>query len=132
MASGSKKVSKKKKTEQKAKRHRLFGAFLIVISISLFISFVSYFQTWKIDQSAIDYFNNRAIDSENWMKKSGAQISHFFIYKGFGAASFIINYLLFITGGAYILDRSRERLFQKWFWGWYFLYLALSILWICI
>mgnify|MGYP000005053132 CR=1 FL=1 len=117
MASGSKKVSKKKKTEQKAKRHRLFGAFLIVISISLFISFVSYFQTWKIDQSAIDYFNNRTIDSENWMKKSGAQISHFFIYKGFGAASFIINYLLFITGGAYILDRSRERLFQKWFWG---------------
>jgi len=69
MASGSKKVSKKKKTEQKAKRHRLFGAFLIVISISLFISFVSYFQTWKIDQSAIDYFNNRTIDSENWMKK---------------------------------------------------------------
>ena len=117
MASGSKKVSKKKKTEQKAKRHRLFGAFLIVISISLFISFVSYFQTWKIDQSAIDYFNNRGISSENWMKKIGAQISHFFIYKGFGAASFIFNYLLFITGGAYILERSKERLFQKWFWG---------------
>lgn len=117
MASGSKKVSKKKKTEQKAKRHRLFGAFLIVISISLFISFVSYFKTWKIDQSAIDYFNNRGISSENWMKKIGAQISHFFIYKGFGAASFILNYLLFITGGAYILERSKERLFQKWFWG---------------
>ena len=117
MASGSKKVSKKKKTEQKAKRHRLFGAFLIVISISLFISFVSYFQTWKIDQSAIDYFNNRGISSENWMKKIGAQISHFFIYKGFGAASFIFNYLLFITGGVYILERSKERLFQKWFWG---------------
>ena len=117
MASGSKKVSKKKKTEQKAKRHRLFGAFLIVISISLFISFVSYFKTWKIDQSAIDYFNNRGISSENWMKKIGAQISHFFIYKGFGAASFIFNYLLFITGGAYILERSKERLFQKWFWG---------------
>ncbi|MAJ36933.1 MAG: cell division protein FtsK [Flavobacteriaceae bacterium] len=117
MASGSKKVSKKKKIEQKAKRHRLFGAFLIVISISLFISFVSYFQTWKIDQSAIDSFNNRGISSENWMKKIGAQISHFFIHKGFGAASFIFNYLLFITGGVYILERSKERLFQKWFWG---------------
>ncbi|MAJ31935.1 MAG: cell division protein FtsK [Flavobacteriaceae bacterium] len=117
MASGSKKVSKKKKTDRKAKRHRLFGAFLIVISISLFISFVSYFQTWKIDQSVIDYFNTRSISSENWMKKIGAQISHFFIYKGFGAASFIFNYLLFVTGGAYILERSKERLFQKWFWG---------------
>ncbi|MDP2160404.1 MAG: DNA translocase FtsK 4TM domain-containing protein, partial [Flavobacterium sp.] len=43
-------------------------------------------------------------------------ISHFFLFKGFGIASFLFVRLLFITGIYLILELSLKKLKSTWFW----------------
>ena len=78
---------------KKRSREILFGSFLIIISFLLFVSLSSYFFTWEYDQSNINKILDRNIDSKNLLKKIGAEISHIFVYEGFGASSLIISLL---------------------------------------
>ena len=96
----SKRTSKKKKQPfQVSKKNKIiFGSFLIVLSIALFFSFASFYFTWQEDQSLLSQFLDRNAQTENLLNKFGAAISHFFMYKGFGLASFAFPLLLAITG----------------------------------
>ena len=74
------------------------GSLLIVLSIALFFSFISFYFTWQADQSALSQFTDRNAEAKNLLKKFGAAVSHFFMYKGFGLAAFAFPVLLAVTG----------------------------------
>ena len=79
------------------------GLILIFLSIYLTISFISYFFTWKHDQSLIfdnslNYLIKKEITAKNFGGKLGAILSHFFLFKSFGISSFYFNFLLFLSG----------------------------------
>ncbi|MGZ4098522.1 MAG: DNA translocase FtsK 4TM domain-containing protein [Bacteroidia bacterium] len=81
---------------------KIIGLLLVLFSSYLAIAFTSYFFTWDVDQdkvldSASTLFNPET-KVQNWLGKAGALISHLFLYKGFGAASFILVPVLFIYG----------------------------------
>ncbi|HEX8546465.1 MAG TPA: DNA translocase FtsK, partial [Cytophagaceae bacterium] len=82
--------------------HLAFGFFLMVFSVCLFISFISYLLTGANDQSVVeDLFNENVVDSgreaENWLGLSGAVISYYFIFKWFGLASFLFIPIFFLV-----------------------------------
>ncbi|MDG1263906.1 MAG: DNA translocase FtsK [Flavobacteriaceae bacterium] len=118
----SSKVPKFSATSQKNKRTReiLIGGFLVLVGLLFFIAFTSYFFTWQEDQSSLDALSDRSVLSENLLSKLGASISHFFIYKLFGLAAFIIAYLIGFTGFTYFFDTHKEKLLQQWTWGLYY------------
>ena len=95
----------------------IFGSLLILLSIALFFSFVSFYFSWQDDQSLLSEFTNRNEQAKNLLNKFGASISHFFIYKGFGLASFIFPVLLCVTGLYLFLNLDKKGLLGKWIWG---------------
>ena len=116
-------MSKKKKSN-KSKLLVLLGFFLLFISIILTISFISYFINWKVDQSNVSEFLDRSVKTENYLGKIGATLSHFFIYKLFGIASFIIPIILSITSYYLLLEKKIFQLIGSWTWA------IIFILWI--
>ncbi len=133
-----KKVSTKRKTTKKPKtplKERLalsrqqkvvLGSFLFFLGIGLFFAFISFFFNWKIDQSEISQFYNRASSPKNWLSKFGASVSHFFIFKGFGVSSLILPVLTSLTGIYLFFDLNKKKLAGFWFWG------ILVMIWISI
>lgn len=109
-------MSKKKKSN-KSKLLVLLGFFLLFISIILTISFISYFINWKVDQSNISEILDRSIKTENYLGKIGAELGHFFIYKLFGIASFIIPLILSITSYYLLLEKKIFQLIGSWTWA---------------
>tara|TARA_A100000164_G_scaffold85332_1_gene73054 strand:+ start:1720 stop:4095 length:2376 start_codon:yes stop_codon:yes gene_type:complete len=97
----------------------MLGVFLILFSIILFASMISYFNTWKVDQSELDSFFELNSESKNIARKFGSIISHFLIYKMFGIASFIFSFLFFISGVTFFVGAKSKKLIDKWFWGLY-------------
>ena len=93
--------SKSKEKKELSSAKRLFiGSSLIILSLFLFISFVSYFFTGEIDQSNLADFTDIGISNSNSLGKIGAIISDFFIYRGFGVSSIIFSFLIFIIRAA--------------------------------
>ena len=87
------------------KTKSITGTILLLLSIYLFIAFVSYLFTWKQDQNLIIdkgffefIFGDTSTEVSNWLGKFGAWISHLFIYSWFGVASFAFSLLCFISG----------------------------------
>ncbi len=76
------------------------GIALIFFGAYLTLSFISYFFTWKIDQSFENgsVISDAAVTVENWSGKSGAKIANYFMNAGFGISSFGFPFLLFIIG----------------------------------
>ena len=95
----------------------IFGSFLMLFSLFLCIAFVSFFFNWQEDQSTIHQLSNRAVKSENLLGKIGANLGHFFIYKGFGIAAFIVSFQLFSTGFSILLKRKLSKIIISWNWG---------------
>ena len=107
--------------------HRLFiGSLLILLSITLFLSIISYFFTGENDQSTLVDFFERSTKSENWLSKVGAWISHLLVFKGFGVSSIIFSVLLFKSGISVFKNLSKTKLIDNWLWG------TLSISWLSI
>ena len=76
------------------KTQKIYGLLLLLVSAYLGIAFVSYFMTWDVDQDkvlsgAANLFSPE-VKVQNWLGKFGALVSHWFMYKGFGASSFIL------------------------------------------
>ena len=105
----------------------LFGTLLILISIALLLSFISFFIYGQQDQNAIDALIDRNEPVQNWLGKFGAYVADFFIYKGFGVASFIFVKLFFLTGAFLVMDLPLKKLKSTWFWD-LFAIIILSIL----
>ncbi len=94
----------------------ILGSFLFLFGWALLIAFSSYFLSWKADQSVVGELS-REIESENWLSTFGSNLGHFFVYNGFGAASFILAFLVTLTGIYFFFDYAKKQLLRFWFWG---------------
>ena len=107
---------------------QVLGSFLILFGIFLAIAFVSFFFNWQEDQSTLSQLTNRAVKSNNLLGKIGASLSHFFIYKGFGIAAFIIAFQISFTGVSILFQRKLSKIVLSWNWNLFFmLLLAVSL-----
>lgn len=125
-SSNQKPIAKKKKTQREhiapfqtiicfikdQRFHRIIGLALILSSVYMLIAFTSFLFTWKADQDKVMgslselFFGSEETLSlptlptevDNWLGKLGAVVSHFFIHKGFGVASFSFIVLAFLAG----------------------------------
>lgn len=95
---------------------KILGAFCLLVSIFLFIAFISYFFTWKEDQDKV--FRGGAgilFDSDihvsNLLGRLGSYLSHSFIYKGFGIASLLICTFFFVFGVNLLFSK---KVFSIW------------------
>jgi len=87
------------------------GLFLLIVSLYLFTAFISYLFTHKADQSVVEAVGQIDLresgqETENWLGLFGAITSHYFIFKWFGIATFLIPPLLFNIGYS-IVFRSK-------------------------
>lgn len=92
--------------------HRVFGLALILTSIYLLVAFTSFLFTWQADQDKVMgswkdlFFTGDEVSAlpavqtgvDNWLGKLGAVISHLFIHKGFGVASYFLVAFAFLAG----------------------------------
>lgn len=123
------------KSSKKSNRNRfklsnqqklVIGSTLLVVGVYLLIAFLSYFYTGQADQSVLSEFPSRETKASNWVSTVGAQLSHFFLYRGFGIASFLFSGLIFLSGIYVVLDINKARLKRHWFWG------TLIIIWLSV
>ena len=88
---------------------KITGAVSLLISIFLFIAFISYFFTWKEDQDKVfrgaSILFDQDIKVNNLLGRLGAYISHSFIYKGFGVASLLVCTFFFVVGVNLLFNR---------------------------
>ena len=124
--SNPKTASKKIYFKLSKKNKIILGSLLMLLSIALFFSFVSFYFSWKEDQSSLQNFANRNEQAENLLNKFGADVSYFFMYKGFGLSSLIFTFLFFITGFHLFFSTNKKNLLINWIWGLVF------IIWISI
>jgi S-DNA-T family DNA segregation ATPase FtsK/SpoIIIE len=91
--------------------HKILGSLLLFISLTLFVSFTSYLFTWDEDQDKVLQAGSRMFwgtDQEvsNLLGTLGAFVSHLFIYKGFGIASYLFCSLFFVVGVNLLFGRK--------------------------
>ena len=110
---------KSEKKEMSSSRRLLYGSSLIILSFIFFISFTSYFFSGHIDQSSLSELLNRDIVSENWLGKLGAVLGHIFMHIGFGISSYILSFLILLSGVHVLLDLKNRKLIKNWLWGFY-------------
>lgn len=95
------------RTEQTQK---IIGLVLILFSAYFAVAFVSYFFTHEVDHDKVmgsmSEFFSKEVKVQNWLGKFGALFSHFFIYKGFGVASFIMVPVLALFGVQKLIQRN--------------------------
>lgn len=117
-------AAKKKKTGQLSLRFsindervpKLFGVLLLSLALILFISFVSYLFTWRIDQDEVLRFSwgvlmNSDHNMANWLGRLGALLSNTFFYWGFGLPSFILIFML-VTWGRALIRRANPKTYM--------------------
>ena len=94
---------------------KIVGTISLLISIFLFISFISYLFTWKEDQAVAQQGFAALLDNDkpvaNLLGRFGAVISHFFIFNAFGIASFLICTFFFVVGVNLLF---RRKVFSIW------------------
>ena len=84
--------------------YKIAGTISLLFALFLFVAFTSYLFTWKADQSqifssgGIRIFSLEDAKVTNLLGVVGAYTSHFFIYKGFGIASFLLCTFFFVLG----------------------------------
>ena len=83
--------------------HKITGIVFLLIAFLLFIAFTSYLFTWEEDQDKVlsagsNLFWGTNVQVSNLLGTLGAYLSHFFIYKGFGVASYFICSFFFVVG----------------------------------
>jgi S-DNA-T family DNA segregation ATPase FtsK/SpoIIIE len=105
----------------------IFGSLLLLFSVALALSFVSFYIYGQQDQSAVYELGNRSVEVRNWLGKFGALLANIFVYEGFGVAAFIFVRLFFLTGAYLILDLSVRKLRSSWFWD-IFIAIIVSVL----
>jgi S-DNA-T family DNA segregation ATPase FtsK/SpoIIIE len=97
----------KNKSDSKApfkkgdKFRRVFGLFLILLSLTLLFSFTSYLFTWQAEAAI-----NEDEEAANLIGKVGRIVSQFIIEQGFGISSYVIVLLLFVFGIKLLLKTS--------------------------
>ena len=88
-----------------------FGLFIIGFGLFLLVAFISYFISWRVDQSVVDsgFLTGKV---ENWAGDIGARISDEFLDKWIGIPSLVFPFLLILIG-IRILGVNIKRLGRK-------------------
>ena len=94
------------------------GFFLMIASIFLFLSMLSYLFTGQADQSVVEAPDSSSLiesgkEATNWLGLYGAVTSHYFIFRWFGISAFFIPPLLFIIGFKIVFNRELLRIFSS-------------------
>ena len=107
-----------KKLARDERTWKILGTGSLLISIFLFIAFVSYLFTWKEDQSQVLnkgigflFDNDDENRVSNLLGRLGAYTSHNLIHSGFGLASFLFCTFFFVVGINLLFNR---RVFSIW------------------
>ncbi len=104
-----------KKLARDERTHKIMGTVSLLVSVFLFISFISYFFTRNEDYSAIQKGVGFLFDTEskvaNLLGRLGAYVSHLLIRQGFGLASFLFCCFFFVIGINKIAGR---RVYSIW------------------
>jgi len=105
-----------KKLAKDERTHKILGTVSLLMSVFLFISFVSYFSTWKEDQSqifnkGIGFLFDSGSKVANLLGRLGAYASHGLIRQSFGLASFLFCCFFFVVGINLITAR---KVFSIW------------------
>lgn len=92
-----------KKLLKDERTHKITGSIFILLALLFFIAFTSYLFTWAEDQSEVmqegaGMLLGTETKVANLMGTFGAYMSHLFMYKGFGIASYLICSFLFVVG----------------------------------
>ena len=118
----------RKKTSFKLSKQQtiIWGVFLFLLGIALFLSIISYLFNWQADQSLIGNLTNRDLSTQNWLNTFGANIGELFVYNGFGVPSIIVSFLITLTGIYYFFDFKKFKIAKYWFWG------SLMMIWLSI
>lgn len=92
-----------KKLLKDERTHKIAGSICILFGLLFFVSFTSYLFTWNEDQDKVFREGYRLLigtdtEVDNLMGTFGAFLSHFFIYKGFGIASYLLCSFFFVVG----------------------------------
>ncbi len=94
---------------------KIVGAFFLLIALFLFISFISCLFTWKEDmdiaQQGFSALFKNDKPAANLLGRLGAVVSGFFIFNGFGLASFLICTFFFVVGVNLLF---RQKVFSIW------------------
>jgi DNA segregation ATPase FtsK/SpoIIIE, S-DNA-T family len=96
--------------------HKITGAVLILLAFFFFTAFTSYLFTWTKDMAIV--FNHglsplfSSMDkAANLLGNLGAVVSHFFFYKAFGIASFLLCTFFFVAGVNLLFEK---KMFSLW------------------
>jgi S-DNA-T family DNA segregation ATPase FtsK/SpoIIIE len=107
-----------KKLAKDERTWKIIGTGALLISIFLFIAFVSYLFTWDDDQSQVIhkgisflFDNDKGNQVSNLLGRLGAYTSHNLIYNGFGLASFLFCTFFFVVGINLLFNR---KVFSIW------------------
>ncbi len=104
----------------------ILGFFLLFFALFLSIAFISFFFNWQEDQSTLAKLGDKTVKSSNLLGKIGANLSHFFIYKGFGIGAFVIAFQIFITGLYVLFQRKLSKIVISWNWA------LIAMLWLSV
>lgn len=95
---------------QNERTQKIIGLSLMLSATYLCVAFISYFFTYEADQDkvlgSLTELFNPDIKVKNWLGKFGALVSHQFMYKWFGAPSFIFVPVLVMYGLQKVLNKS--------------------------
>ncbi|HLW63639.1 MAG TPA: DNA translocase FtsK 4TM domain-containing protein, partial [Flavobacterium sp.] len=116
----------KEKTTNGVRINFLIATLLLLFSLALLLSFISYFTSGAYDQSVVNELSDRNLKPINWVGKLGAWLSHQFIFAGFGIASFIFVKVFAEIGLWFAFKFRAGKLRQMLFWD-LFALLVISI-----
>jgi DNA segregation ATPase FtsK/SpoIIIE, S-DNA-T family len=119
-----KKPEKEKKSKSKSKSkfsleflkdprfHLASGFLLLMISIFLFASFMSFLFTGKADQSVVESVGSAELkEVENWLGMGGAIASEYLVHRWLGISAFFITPILFLIGFKLVFKRELLPIF---------------------
>ena len=86
-----------------ARVRKIVGLFLLVSSVFLFASFISYLIDGQIDQDKIGKFSN---EIENVGGSLGNNLAHQFLYNWFGISSFLIPFMMLLIGLKWAFEKQ--------------------------
>ena len=95
------------------------GVLFVIIALFLLLSFISYYISGSNDQSQINELADRNVVVENWLGKIGAWLADFFLFKGFGIASFLFVKIFFLVGAYLLIDLPLSKIRKSTFWDLY-------------
>ncbi len=95
---------------------KILGTVFLLFSLLFFVAFTSYLFTWDQDQDKLlsegsKMFWGTETNVANLMGTFGAYTSHFFMYRGFGIASYLFCSLFFVLGINLLFNK---KVFSIW------------------